>query len=347
MAAESCCCSTSGGSERASVIGNAGQIGTETSSSLSWRDRVGFFKSRWGIGRMHYAVAPGLYRIGKPDDNSPVLVTANYKMTFDEVRQELRGIHAWILVLDTHGVNVWCAAGKGTFGTDELVQRIETSHLKTVVAHREVILPQLGAPGVAAHLVAKRTGFKVIYGPVYARDLRDFLAKGKRATPSMRRVRFLLKDRMAVIPMELIPALKWTPVIVALILMMRLMEGSGVAIGMVGDVAAYLGAIVMGSVVFPMLIPWIPARSFAVGGWFLGMIWALLLAVWLRPLVWVGVSNLLVLPAIVAYLALNFTGATTFTSPSGVRKEIRNAAPVMVGFAVVGMIVRAASRLWI
>ena len=79
-------------------------------------------KVRWGIGRMNYRVDPGLYSLGNPDALSPVLVSANYKMSFDRLRESLPGRNAWILVLDTDGVNVWCAAGKGTFGTEELTR---------------------------------------------------------------------------------------------------------------------------------------------------------------------------------------------------------------------------------
>ncbi|MDH3345259.1 MAG: mercury methylation corrinoid protein HgcA, partial [Desulfobacteraceae bacterium] len=134
------------------------------SSTLVWADRWGSIKARWGVGRMHYTVDPGLYALGAPGDRSPVLVTANYKMSFDRLREALPERNAWILVLDTNGINVWCAAGKGTFGTDELVRRIEFSQLNRVVSHTELILPQLAGPGVAAHKVKKRSGFKAIYG---------------------------------------------------------------------------------------------------------------------------------------------------------------------------------------
>ena len=87
------------------------------STTVTWRDVVGGWRVRWGMGRMRYLIAPGLYRIGNPDKQSPVLVTANYKLTVDAVRRELAGLSVWLLVLDTKGVNVWCAAGKGTFGT--------------------------------------------------------------------------------------------------------------------------------------------------------------------------------------------------------------------------------------
>jgi hypothetical protein len=303
------------------------------------------FKFRWGVRRMSYSVAAGLYKIGKPDENSPVLVTSNLKMTFDLVRSQLDSINAWILVLNTYGINVWCAAGKGTFGTKELVQQIGKVNLKSVVTHREIILPQLGAPGVAAHEVRNRTGFKVTYGPVYARYIRAFLADGKRATPEMRIVQFPLKDRIGLIPMELVPAMKWIPAIIALIVVMRLADGSGINLGLWRDLVAYMGAIGIGAAVFQIVLPWIPGRAFVWKGWLLGIVWAVSVSLWLRPNPWIAVSNLLVLPVIAAYLALNFTGSTTFTSLSGVQKEIHRATPVMIASAGIGIVLRIALRL--
>ena len=99
------------------------------SRELTWRDRVAHWKARWGMGRMHMSVTPGLYRLGAPDRQAPVFVTANYKLSFDALRSNLAGLDAWILVLDTKGVNVWCAAGKGTFGTEELVRRVRQTEL--------------------------------------------------------------------------------------------------------------------------------------------------------------------------------------------------------------------------
>ena len=167
-----------------SVQTSVGEI-PQISSSPAWADRLGGIKTRWGIGRMRYTVEPGLYALGSPSDDSPVLVTANYKMSFDRLRQALPGLNAWLLVLDTQGINVWCAAGKGTFGTTELVKRIESSGLSRVVSHRNLILPQLSGPGIAAHEVKKLSGFKVIYGPIRATDLPAFMEAGLKATPEM------------------------------------------------------------------------------------------------------------------------------------------------------------------
>lgn len=80
------------------------------STTLTFRDRFGFVRMRLGIGRASYKIEPGIYAVGNPDSMSPVLVSSNYKMSFDVLRRELFGIDAWILVIDTRGINVWCAA---------------------------------------------------------------------------------------------------------------------------------------------------------------------------------------------------------------------------------------------
>src|SRR5512139_2421408 len=134
-----------------------------TTSRLTLADHWDHLLARWAVKRMEHRVEPGLYSLGSPTPDSPVLVTANYTLSFDALRSSLKGIDSYILVLDTQGVNVWCAAGIGTFGTQELIKRIEATRLQEVVRQRVLILPQLGAPGVAAHEIKQRTHFKVEY----------------------------------------------------------------------------------------------------------------------------------------------------------------------------------------
>ncbi len=180
-----------------------GEVGTpagavpRVATRLIAADRIGAIKVRFGLRRMRYAVEPGLYAVGSPTAESPVFVSANYKLSFDHLRKELEGIDGWIMVIDTLGINVWCAAGKGTFGTEEIIHRIEVARLSEVVGHRRIIVPQLGAPGVAAHEVTRRSSFHVIYGPVRARDIPEFLDSGMKTSREMRRVRFNIGDRMA------------------------------------------------------------------------------------------------------------------------------------------------------
>ena len=174
-----------------------------TTTELASRDILGAWMVRCGIRRANYKVLPGLYSVGKPDKNAPVLVTANYKLTFDSLRKELTNLNIWILVLDTKGVNVWCAASKGTFGTEELIHRVEAVRLSEIVKHRTLILPQLGATGVSAHEVGKKSGFHVIYGPVRACDVKTFLEAGMKATPEMRKIEFDFLDRLGLTPLDL------------------------------------------------------------------------------------------------------------------------------------------------
>ena len=160
-----------------SSIGISGREIPVVSSSLSLTDRMGSLMVRMDINRSDYKVPPGLYGIGRPDENSPVFATANYKLTFDIVRENLTGLDAWTIVLDTKGINVWCAAGKGTFGTIELSKRIIEAGLDKIVKHRTVILPQLGAAGVSAYKAGMMTGFNIVYGPVRAFDIKKFHGK--------------------------------------------------------------------------------------------------------------------------------------------------------------------------
>ena len=185
------------------MLGNVQISGTLVplvSTELVFQDFLGAIRVRWGIRRNDYRVSPGLYAVGSPDSSSDVFVTSNYKLTFDHVRKNLAGLNSWILVLDTKGVNVWCAAGKGTFGTKELVKRIQLVSLDKVVNHKRLILPQLGATGVAAHIVKEETGFSVHYGPIRAADIKNFISNGYRATREMRKVTFRFADRIKLIP---------------------------------------------------------------------------------------------------------------------------------------------------
>ncbi|MFA6384504.1 MAG: mercury methylation corrinoid protein HgcA, partial [Candidatus Omnitrophota bacterium] len=178
------------------------------STRWTFSDYAGMVKVRLDIDRMNYAVAPGIYAVGKPDRLSPVLVSANYKLSFDELRRQLGGLNIWILVIDTKGVNVWCAAGKETFSTLEICNRIGLTRLEKIVDTRKLIVPQLGAPGVSCRMVQAFSGFSVIYGPVRASDIKKYLASGMKADAGMRRVRFGFVDRLTVSWLELAMALK-------------------------------------------------------------------------------------------------------------------------------------------
>lgn len=313
----------------------------KVSTKLTFADTLGSWRARWGINRMNHMVNPGIYCVGNPDNNSPVLVTANYKMSFDALRKELNGLNAWIVVLDTKGINVWCAAGKGTFGTNELVNRIKKVMLSSIVTHRSIILPQLGAPGISAHEVFKQSGFRTIYGPVRASDVKAFIENGMKADQEMRTMQFTMIDRLVLTPFELVSTFKPTLILFGVLFILN-----AIGFGNYGyiDMIAFIGAILTGAFITPVLLPWIPGRAFAFKGWILGLLWSLSLyflndwhIIFINDLL-ISISYILILPAVSAFLAMNFTGCSTYTSFSGVKKEMQIAVPLIFISAVLGIV---------
>ncbi len=160
-----------------------------------------FIKDIWFLfGRLFpFPTKPGLRRVGNPDRSSPVIVTCNFELTVRKVIQTLKrdSIDAWLLVAPTKGINVWCAACGGHFTTDTVVSILKTSGIENMVDHRELILPQLSAPGVNVWALKERSGWKPRFGPVDIGHLTAYLENGKpRAEREYRRVRFDFKDRL-------------------------------------------------------------------------------------------------------------------------------------------------------
>jgi hypothetical protein len=333
------------------IIQHADASIPRVSSKLKTIDFLGSVMVRWGIRRDHYRVIPGLYAIGEPDAGSDVFVTANYKLTFDNVRKNLSGINGWILVLDTKGVNVWCAAGKGTFSTKELVNRIREVSLEKIVNHKKIILPQLGATGVAAYKVKEQTGFNVHYGPVRASDIKKFIADGYRADKKMRRVTFGLKDRIKLVPNDFIYGKYYLLGAAVLILLISGLSRKGFSFS---DIAAKGGpaviniflAYVSGIILTPVLLPYLPPRQFSVKGFYTGLmafIFLLLFGFTGTNIVEIF-SWFFIITAISSFLAMNFTGSSTYTSLSGVKKEMKFSLPVQIGFAATGVILQVIGK---
>jgi hypothetical protein len=337
-ACSSCSCTPDAKTQSCNCLTNDPTVSEirSTDSTITFANRLDHFLARWGWKRESHRVEPGLYRLGSPDPDSPVFASANYTLSFDALRSALADLDAWILVLDTRGVNVWCAAGKGTFGTEELVRMIGFTGLAGIVRHRKIIVPQLGAPGISWPEVMRKSKFLVEYGPVRAGDLPEYL-KTHTATPAMRRVEFPLKERLVLTPVEFIHSALSFFIVTVLLWFLA---------GPVAALAA-VSAVLAGTVLFPALLPYIPTQDFSTKGLILGLIVALpfALSFGTNPTLpgWVNAAcaliALLILPAVIAYFALNFTGCTTFTSRTGVKKEIFRYVPVMALMAGTGVII--------
>jgi hypothetical protein len=346
------------------------------SGKLSKKDRLGTLMVRCSINRNNYKVAPGLYAIGNPEESSGVFVTANYKLSFDHLRKNLNGLHAWILVLDTKGINVWCAAGKGTFGTRELVNRIRITRLSEVVSHRRIIVPQLGAVGVSVHEVKKQTdgavahtsinkaimpkagdfklspdnlkinnGFNVVYGPVKAKHIKKFIRNSYVTNREMRKVTFTISERATLIPVDFIQGKYKLLIALSLLFVLSGLKSGGLSFQLAakngpGAMLNVFLAYVAGIVLMPLALPYIPGRSFSFKGFLTGAFVFVLIMLFGNPgkNYYEILSWFLMIVAVSSFMAMNFTGSSTFTSLSGVKKEMRTAIPIQIAATAIGLV---------
>jgi len=323
----------------------------EIISGWKLEDHLGALRVRFSMGRNRYRVNPGLYSIGRPDKDSEVIVTANYKLSFDLVRRNLSGLNAWILVLETYGINVWCAAGKGTFGSDELIRQVKDSNLTLWVSHRRLIVPQLGAPGVSAQKVKEASGFTVKFGPVRAEDIKEYISSGYKKNEAVRTVEFKFKDRLILSGVEMANSLRYLFVAIVFMALLSGIHSEGFSAALIWKeglkaglylLAAYLS----GAFLAPLLLPFLPFRHFGGKGLVAGLFVFGLILLFGQPdmslLAMIG--WFLVSGAISSYLTMNFTGASTYTSLSGVRKEMGIFVPIQVAFAFGGLVLLIISK---
>lgn len=321
----------------------------EVSTTLKPADYLGAIKVRWGIGRDNYLVLPGLYKVGKPNSDSDVFVSANYKLSFDTLRKNLDSMNAWILVIDTKGINVWCAAGKGTFSTENLVKSIQNAALESIVKHRRIIVPQLGATGVAAHKVKSQSGFRVIYGPIHARDIKAFVQAGYKAVPEMRKMNFPIKERAKLIPVDFMYRKYHLLIALGILFFISGLDSKGFVFSKMFETSLFpiinlLGAYFAGAAIAPLLLPFIPFRPFALKGAFWGLVITLFITQFFDVTLIESVSAFLFSISVSSFMTMNFTGSSTFTSLSGVKKEMKWAIPFQIVFASVGLILFIISK---
>lgn len=306
------------------------------SRKMNMKDYLGSLMVRIGIHRMDYHFPPGLYLIGEQRSDLPVIVSCNYKLTLDALRTALMGTGYWLLILDTKGVNVWCAAGKGTFGTEELIFQLTKWRIKELLNVKSVILPQLGASRMTPHIIRKLTGLHVEYGPVRADDLDAFLNNNRVASEASRTVMFPWKERLVLTPVEFMMNVRYLLPIYLFMIFWNYIN-FGFQLEFVQPLFQTLPWLLMmftGAVLFPLMLPLLPTKPFSTKGMILGLpmvIFVFAYSEWFclggNILQWLSWSVAYLL--YVGYLALNFTGSTTFTCLSGVDFEVGHFKKVM------------------
>lgn len=209
---------------------------------------ISLFKTVWGLLFRLFPCPTkvGLRRIGNPGPDSPVLVTCNFDLTVKRLKRCLRSLDAWLLVADSKGINVWCAAGAEEFNTRSVVSALKTSGIEEYVTHRTLIVPPLGAPGISIAEVRARTGWKVRWGPVYAADLPRYVANNFRKDERMLRTKYDLTERLDTALGCLFP--------------IYCIGAAGFLLFAQHLLTNYLVAGALSFVLFMSLCPWIPGR---------------------------------------------------------------------------------------
>ena len=155
--------------------------------------------------RIPHAIPPGLYPIGEPGPQSPVLATGNFGLTVRRIKKALIGRDAWLLVANSKGINVWCAAGGGHFTHHSIIAGIRASQVQDRVQHRNLILPQLSATGIERHKITEATGWTTKWGPARLEDLADYMDNGGHVREAQRFMRFPLWERLEMASLWAVP----------------------------------------------------------------------------------------------------------------------------------------------
>jgi cyclopropane fatty-acyl-phospholipid synthase-like methyltransferase len=293
-------------------------------------------------------IEPGLYKSGNPTKESPVVVTANYELTYYTVMRALAKdrLDAWVLVCDTNGINVWCAARGIHFNSDDVVQMIRLTRLREAVNHNELILPQLSAAGMDPGMIQKRTGFRVRYGPVRIHELSKWLELDKpRPKPrDMATVTFSLRERMeqsvSHIPF-LFAALLWKPValflgllwianMVSIIVLPNLFGAVlSVTIALLLVFGQFLLSLIGNAFTLGLVFPILPSKGNSFWRRGLGfatitlpiafVIMLMLQAHWTTVVVWIVAQFVMA-----TSLTMDFSGMTSVSDPKVIRREYPN-----------------------
>lgn len=121
-------------------------------------------------------VSPGLYPIGNPGVNSPLLVTTNFSLTYFSVMGEVEGsgIPAWLIVADAEGMSVLTAWAAGKFDADRIAKSVQTTGAADKVSHRKLVIPG-HVSSLSGELEEALPGWQIMVGPREAIGIPSFL----------------------------------------------------------------------------------------------------------------------------------------------------------------------------
>ncbi len=122
------------------------------------------------------ATEQGIYPINNPDENSPVMITTNFSLTYFIVSGEIEGsrVPAWLLVMDCEGLSVLTAWAAGKFVADAIGSYVKKSGIADKVKHRSLVIPGYSA-SISGELEEELADWKITIGPREAAHIPAFL----------------------------------------------------------------------------------------------------------------------------------------------------------------------------
>ena len=297
--------------------------------NLTWLDYVKALICWLDSFKRTYAVKPGLYYTGdRYDHDATLLVTANYHLTVFLLVRRLRRQNVRLLVVDTDSINVWCAAGKGTFCNDAIFAQLNRyqQHLPKDDHRLKLILPKLSLAGVDLPAL-RQAGCDAIIGPVYAKDLPTYLSTAPCKDRDTDRVLFGLQSRLFTMPPGLLQTLKYGVTLLLALWLVRQIWPFAI------PVAGVLGLTIVLTIAYPVCFPYLPGKWFAVKGLSLAIVVSTALCILAAGgLVSRGnlITAVLFTLASGMYFGQSYSGNSAVSNGTTVRKETARLLPVYV-----------------
>lgn len=262
-----------------------------------------------------FSVKPGLYYIGQRDEKAPIIVTANNYLTVFLLARRIGKRNVRLLIIDTRGINVWCAAGKGQFSSGEIIDKATYFELLNGKNNETFILPKFSFAGVnLAEL--RKNGIHPIIGPLYAKDVPSFLDQETYENQVDDIVKFGLKSR----------AFTALPTAVQFFYYFL-----GIYVISLGTLTPAIIWIATGlAFIYPLLFPMLPGKFFAVKGIFMALSISIFDLLVTNLNLVNQLSLIIFLFATSIFIALSYTGNSAVSNYTSVRKETARFLPVVV-----------------
>ena len=121
-------------------------------------------------------VVEGIYEINNPDENSPILVTTNFALTYFIVSGEIEGsrVPCYLLIKDSEGLSVLTAWAAGKFGGDDVGAFVKKCGIMDKVKHKNLVIPGYAA-AIAGDVEEELPGWSIVVGPREAAHIPAFL----------------------------------------------------------------------------------------------------------------------------------------------------------------------------